>query len=226
MERDRSRRQFAVIGLGRFGMAVARTLVERGHEVLGIDRREENVQRAKDIVTYAVQAELADGALVRELGLDEVDAAVVAIGDDLEANIFSTTLLLEAGVPWVVARASSALHALILRRVGAHQVVFPEIDSGGAVARGLRARGVAEHIALAPNIGINKLEVPAHWCGRTLADLRLTDEDPAFIALVIQRGATTIALPAADQRIEPGDTLAILAHENKLDELLPPPRRR
>ena len=225
MDRDKSTQQFAVIGLGRFGRAVAKTLVERGHEVLGIDAREDYVQQSKDILTFAVQAELFDGSLVRELGLDEVDAAIVAVGDNVETNIFSTTLLLEAGVPWVVARATSALHALILKRIGAHQVVYPELDSGSAVARGLRARGVAEHIELTPNIGINKLRAPDTWSGSTLAELRLTDEDPSFIALVIQRGDTTIALPGANQRIEAGDTLVVLSQENKLDELLPPPRR-
>ena len=224
-ERDRSLLQVAVIGLDRFGLAAAETLAKHGHEVLGVDRDEEAVHHAKDVVTHAVQAELYDLAVVRELGLDEVDAAIVAIGDDVEANIFSTALLLEAGLPRVVARAGSPLHAMILTRVGAHQVVYPEADSGVAVARGLRAPGITEHIDLAPNIGISRLRAPDASCGHTLDELRLTREDPSFVALVIQRGAETITFPGPDDRIEVGDTLAILAQENKLDELLPPRRR-
>ena len=225
MQRDKHIQQFAVVGLGQFGLAVAECLYGRGHEVLGIDRREEPVQHAKDVLTHAVQAELYDLAVVRELGLDEMDAAIVTIGDDVEANIFSTALLLEAGVRRVVARAGSPLHAMILTRVGAHQVVYPEADSGVAVARGLRAPGITEHIDLAPNIGISRLRAPDAWCGHTLDELRLTREDPSFVALVIQRGAETITFPGPDDRIEVGDTLAILAQENKLDELLPPRRR-
>src|SRR5947209_6212179 len=146
--------QVAVIGLGRFGLAVARTLVEQGCEVLGIDREEEAIQRAKDLVTHAVQAELSHGALVRDLGLHEVDAAVVALGTDVEANIFTTTMLLQAGVPYVVARANSPLHGVILERIGAHRVVYPEAESGEAVAHSLRAPGVTAYLALAPDAAI------------------------------------------------------------------------
>lgn len=226
LERDRSIQQFAVIGLGRFGLAVAKTLADRGHEVLGIDRVEEAVQHAKDLVTHAVQAELYDSTIVHELGLPEVDAAIVAIGDDVEANIFSTALLLEAGVPHVIARANSPLHALILERVGAHRIVYPEGESGETVARGLRAPGVTEHIELTPNIGISKLRAPSAWCGHTLDELRLSEADPTFIALVIQRGKQTLSLPDPDEQIQAGDVLAILAQESKLDELLPPRRQR
>ena len=98
-ERDAAPRRFAVIGLGRFGMEVVQTLAGRGHEVLAIDRLEGPVQRAKEIATYALQVDVIDEDLVREVGLDEVDVAVVAIGDDVEASIFVTTLLVEAKVP-------------------------------------------------------------------------------------------------------------------------------
>src|ERR687894_2908568 len=109
MERDRALRQVAIIGLGRFGTALAQHLAARGHEVFGIDCEEAAVQRAKDLVTHAMQVELYDPALVRELGLDEVDVAVVAIGADAEASILTTAVLLEAGVRYVVARANTAL---------------------------------------------------------------------------------------------------------------------
>src|SRR4051794_9725397 len=98
-EKDSAPRRFAVIGLGRFGMEVVQTLAGRGHEVLAIDRLEGPVQRAKEIATYALQVDVIDEELVREIGLDEVDVAVVAIGDDVEASIFVTTLLVEAKVP-------------------------------------------------------------------------------------------------------------------------------
>lgn len=227
LERDRSLQQIAIVGLGRFGLTVARSLHARGHEVLGIDASEEAVQQAKDTVTHAVQVALHDAALVRELGLHETDAAVVAIGEDVEANIFCTALLLEAGVPHIVARAGSALHARILERIGAHQVVYPEADSGEAVARGLRARGVSEHIEFSPEIGISKLHAPHAWAGRTLSELQLSDEDPAFIALAVQRGREILTNLRPDERVAEGDVLAILCRESRLDELpLYPSSRR
>jgi trk system potassium uptake protein len=226
MERDRLSLQIAVIGLGRFGLAAARTLYQWGHEVLGIDCAAEAVQRAKDVVTHVVQADLVDTDLVRELGLHEVDAAIVAIEGNVEASIVSTTLLVDAGVPRVVARAHTPLHGTILERVGAHEVIYPEVASGEAVARRLRAPGIAEYLELGPDIGIGKLRAPESWVGRTLDELRLSLADPAFVALAIQRGDETLIEPAPDERVRAGDTLAVLVRESKLDELLLPLRRR
>lgn len=217
-ERDRETRQVAVIGLGRFGLALATTLVEYGYEVLGIDPDETMIQHAKDLVTHAVQAELSDAEIVRELGLNEVDIAVVAIGRDIEGNVFTTALLLEAGVPYVVARANSLLHRVILERIGAHQVVMPESDSGKAVAHSLRAPGISGYIDLTRDIGIGKLPAPPDWVGLALADLHLPGHGP-FVTLAIQRGDETLAMPDPTVRIAAGDILALLIEQAKLDEL-------
>ena len=226
-ERNRSLLQVAVIGLDRFGLAAAETLAKHGHEVLGVDRDEEAVHHAKDVVTHAVQAELYDMTLVRELGLHEVDAAIVAIGDDVESNIVSAALLLEAGVPYVVARANSPLHGIILGRVGVHRMVYPEVAAGEEVAQTVRAPEVTDFFELGPDVGIGKLEAPEGWVGRTLAELALSADDPTFIALVIQRGDETLANPDSGERVQAGDIVAILAQESRLDELpyLPRPRR-
>ena len=218
MERDRSLRQVAVIGLGRFGLAVAKTLAERGHEVFGIDCEEEAVQRAKDLVTHAVQVELYDPALVRELGLDEVDVAVVAIGADLEASILMTAVLVEAGARYVVARANSPLHGMILERVGAHRVIYPEAATGEALANSLRAPGITAYLELGPDMGIATLGAPAAWVGRSLAEIHRSGQYP-LVVLVIQRGEETLAEPALDERIQEGDVLVILVPESKLDDL-------
>ncbi len=225
-ERDRLVQQVAVIGLGRFGLAVGRTLSQWGHEVYGIDCEEEQVQHAKDELTHVVQAELYSTADVKDLGLDEVDVAVVAIGADIEASILTTTLLLEAGVRRVMTRATTRLHGIILQRVGAHDVIYPEEASGEMLARSLRAPGITEHIELSSEIGINKLRAPDEWVGHTLDELRLSAADPAFIALAIQRGEETIAAPSPDERIRQGDVLAVLCQESKLDELPLVDRRR
>ncbi|MFN8511246.1 MAG: TrkA family potassium uptake protein [Chloroflexia bacterium] len=217
-ERDSALRQVAVIGLGRFGLTVARIMADRGHEVLGIDCEEEAVQQAKDVVTHAIQAEIVDEGLVRELGLGEVDVAVVAIGDDVEASIFVTALLVDAGVPLVAARASSHLHGKILERIGADRVIYPEHESGVALAQSLRANNLTAYIELGPDIGISRLDTPKAWVGRRLADLQLERGLP-FVVLVIQRGDETIAEPQADEVLRAGDALILLCQESKLDEI-------
>ena len=218
MERDRALRQIAIIGLGRFGTSLAQHLAERGHEVFGIDCEEDAVQRAKDLVTHAMQVELYDPALVRELGLDEVDVAVVAIGADAEASILTTAVLLEAGVRYVVARANSPLHGMILERVGAHRVVYPEAETGESLAHSLRAPGITAYVHLGPDIGIATLRAPEAWIGRSLADLYRAGQYP-LVVLVIQRGDETLAEPAPEERIQAGDNLALLVQESKLDDL-------
>jgi trk system potassium uptake protein TrkA len=225
-ERDSLLKQVAVIGLGRFGLTVARIMAGHGHEVLGIDRTEAAVQEARDVVTHALQAELTDEALVQELGLGEVDVAVVAIGDDTEASIFVTALLAEAGVPLIAVRANSRLHGLILKRVGADRIIYPEQESGHALAQSLRANNLTGYLELGPDIGISRMTTPSAWIGHTLADLRL-DQDPPFVVLIIQRGAETIAEPAPDERLQGGDILIVLCQESKLDEIpCDQPRRR
>jgi trk system potassium uptake protein TrkA len=217
-ERDTTPRRFAVIGLGRFGMEVVQTLADRGHEVLAIDRLEAPVQRAKEIATHALQAELADADLLHEVGLEEFDVAVVAIGDDVEASIFVTTLLVEAGIPQVAARANSRLHGLILARVGATRVIYPEQESAAALAQHLRAPNVTGYFALGGGIGVARLTAPRAWFGRTTDDLRRAKPNPSVI-LAIQRGAETLAEPGRDEVIREGDILVLLCPDNKIDDI-------
>lgn len=167
-----------------------------------------------------------DVADVKGFGLDEVDVAVVATGVDIEASILTTTLLLEAGVRRVMTWATTRLHGIILQRVGAHDVIYPEESSGEMLAHRLPAPGIMEHIELSSQVGINKLLAPDEWVGHTLDELGLSAADPAFIALAIQRGDETIAAPAPEERIQDGDVLAVLCQESKLDEFPLIARRR
>lgn len=217
-ERDVTPRRFAVIGLGRFGMEVVQMLSGRGHEVLAIDRLTGPVQHAKEIATHALQVEVIDEEMIREIGLDEVDVAVVAIGDDVEASIFVTTLLVEAGVPQVSARANSRLHGLILGRVGAARVIYPEQESAAALAQYLRAPNVTDYFELDAGINIVRLSAPRAWFGRTTEELRRTKPNPSVI-LAIQRGTETLAEPAPDESIREGDILVLLCPDDQIDEI-------
>ena len=120
----------AVIGLGRFGSSVARTLHDLGYEVTAVDRGEKQIQEAADFVTLAAQGDGTDQELLQQLNIDQSAVAVVAQGESLESSVLSTLLLKKLGVPWVVAKAKSSLHGELLRKVGADRVVFPELDAG------------------------------------------------------------------------------------------------
>lgn len=217
-ERDAAPRRFAVIGLGRFGMEVVQTLAGRGHEVLAIDRLEGPVQHAKEFASHALQAEIVDSELVQEVGLDEVDVAVVAIGDDVEASIFVTTVLVEAGIAQIAARANSHLHGLILTRVGATRVIYPEQESATALAQGLRAPNVTDYFALGGGIGVARVQAPRAWFGRTTDELRRARPNPSVI-LAIQRGDETLAEPGLSEPIREGDILVLLCPDNKIDDI-------
>ncbi len=210
--RHRVMEQVAVIGLGRFGLAVARTLIADGHEVLGIDESEEAVQRSRDVVTHALQAVVYDAARVQELGLSHVDAAVMAIGTDVEANILGTALLVEAGVPYVVARANSPLHGLILSRVGAHRVVYPEVASGEEIARGLRAPGMTGYIALGPEAGISTVTAQSEWVGQPVGALSLANYRASTTLAIHRAGHVSMAI-TPEERVREGDVLVLLTRE-------------
>lgn len=216
---DRASRQFVVIGLGRFGLTLAKTLTDWGHDVLGIDQDENRIQEARDLITHAVQVESLDERTISELGLSEADVAVVAIGENIEASILITAMLVEAGTKYVVARASTDLHGVILRKVGAHHVIYPEVQLGVELAHQLRVPGVGEYISMGEDAGIYKLQVPKEWTGKRLSQLYKSIHDPLFSVLVIIRTDEIVTTPGPEEVLAEGDTIAIICRESRLDEL-------
>ena len=139
-------RQFAVIGLGRFGCKVAETLAQKGASVIAVDTIQENVEKVSDFVTKAVRIDSTDEKALLACGIKDVDVAVVAMGEDIESSVLTTALLKNLDVAEIVARACSTLHAQILRLVGATRVVFPEEYMGFRVANSILSPGVLEYI--------------------------------------------------------------------------------
>jgi len=168
-------RQFAVVGLGRFGRAVCATLHSLGYEVLGVDTDEKLVAQVltDQIVSHALQLDSTEPSALREAGLFEFDIVIVAIGNYVQESIITTLNLKEGGVRYVVAKASSEVHGKLLDRVGANQVVFPEHEMGCALARSLTKPGVLERFDLDPDHSIVEVIVPAAFDGKTIAELDL-----------------------------------------------------
>ncbi len=201
-------REFAVIGLGRFGEAVGRALRSLGQDVLGIDRDEARTQALADVLTHVVQGDSTQEGLLRELDLGRFDAAVVAMGADIEASILVTMMLKELGVGHVVARASTATHGKVLAKVGADRVVFPEQDMGVRVAHGLINRRILDYFELLPHYSVVEMTAPRFTYGRTLGELALRQRFDANVIL-IRRGDKVNASPGGDDVVLEGDLLVV-----------------
>ena len=165
---SRQKKQFAVIGLGRFGTSVAMTLQQLGHEVLAIDADEERVQKISDQVTHVVQADTTDENSLQALGLRNFDAVVVAIGENVQANVATTLLVKDMGVPFIIAKARNALHGKMLEKIGADRVVYPERDMGQRVAHSLISSNVLDYIELSPNLSLVEVTAPSLFVGKSL----------------------------------------------------------
>ncbi|MBL7068637.1 MAG: TrkA family potassium uptake protein [Candidatus Omnitrophica bacterium] len=164
-------RQFVVIGLGRFGFSVAKTLSVKGHQVLGIDIDEDRVQDLSEIATQAVCADATDEKALKAIGMENIDVAVVGMGDNIEASILTTLVLKELGIKEIVAKAVSEDHRKVLQRVGATKVVAPEKDMGIRVANSLISPAVIEHIELSEDSSIVELIPPGEYINKSLRDI-------------------------------------------------------
>jgi trk system potassium uptake protein len=174
LARKSSTRLVAVIGLGRFGTAVARSLVRMGHEVLGIDENAERVQRMSDQLTHVVQADTTDPDTLRQLGACDFNCAVVGIGSDVEASVLTVLALVDIGVPSVWAKATNERHGRILERTGAHHVVYPEAKMGERVAHMVTGKMI-DFMEFDDNYAIVKTRTPAELSGLTLEQAKVRE---------------------------------------------------
>lgn len=169
------RKSFAVIGLGRFGMSIAKTLVDANQEVMVVDCNEERIKEISDDVTYALEADIRDGGVLESLGLSNMDVVIVAIAEQMDASILATVFAKDAGVPYVVAKAISDIHGEILTRVGADRVVYPERSMGIRVAKDMMFGGFLDLLELSPFFSVVEILIPEKWIGKSLVELRLRD---------------------------------------------------
>lgn len=161
-------KQFVVLGLGIFGSTLVKTLSQYGREVIAIDKNPENVQRVADFATKAVIGDVTDFQFLSDLGLDDMDVGIVAIGDRLEDSILATMNLKELGVPYVIVKAKNKRFKVVLEKIGADYVVRPEKEMGEKVARTLLRKNIKDLIELDEENCIVEMKVPQAWVGKTL----------------------------------------------------------
>jgi len=211
-------KQFIVLGLGRFGSAVATTLVELGHEVLGVDNDEERVNELKDKITQAVQADITEEKVLKELGVKNFDAAIVSIATDLEASILVTMMLKEMGLKYIIAKAQNNLHAKVLEKIGVDKIVFPERDMGRRIASNLITPNIKEYIELEPDYSIIEIEALPEFADKTLSELDLQNKYGISV-LAIKTGNGFNISPRAKNVIKKDDFLIIIGETKKITEL-------
>jgi len=221
------KKQIAVIGLGRFGASLVRTLHAAGHEVLAIDRDERRVQDIAADATHAVQAYATGEAILTELGLKNFQVAVVAMGADIESSVLCTILLRKIGVTYVIARADHDLHGKILERIGANRVVYPEHEMGINVAHTVMLREVDDYMSLDKDYGISKLNAPKYLVGATLGGLGFGPSGKSGVAvLMVMRGEEMIVAPTMDETVQVGDVLVPYGRDDRLEQLLAEARKK
>ena len=215
------KKQVAVIGLGRFGSSVARELYQIGHDVLGIDLDEKNVQDMLGHVTIGVTANATNEPVLKELGLPNFDVGVVAIGSDMQASILVTVILKDLGIPFIVTRAINELHGSAVERVGADKIVYPEQEMGRRLAHIGFEPGLLDYMEIAPNYGITKQRPPEQIVKRTLeeAGLARSRDKYGIAVLAIRRGREYFLVPSKDEEIRPGDILIIAGNNEQLGKI-------
>ena len=199
--------QTLVIGLGRFGRAIAETLGQLGHEVLGVDAAARTVQACSSSMTHVVQADATDADALRQLGAGDFPSAVVAIGSDIQASILVTYALVDLEIPRIWAKAITAEHGAILQRVGAHRVIFPERDMGVRMAHSMVGRTI-DYIEIDENFVLIETTAPREAVGQTLEAAGLRKKYDVTVVCVKNPGGTfTYATP--ETVLQRGDLLVV-----------------
>ncbi len=215
---SKKKRQFAVVGLGRFGCAIAETLNEAGEEVLGIDRRMDLVEEMRDHMTHAVQMDAMDRDALLALGIQDFDVAFVTMGSDIRASGMITLLLKELGVKCVIAKAHDEFHGRMLEKLGADKVLFPERDMARRIAHNLVSGNIIDYLELSPDYSMAEIRPLPEWVGRTLKALAMRSV-MGINVVAIRNGEALNAMPTVDTVLHADDVLLVVASEETLKKM-------
>lgn len=211
-------KSFAVIGLGRFGKAIALRLYKLGNEVLVIDEDEAAVREIADDVTYAVAGDAQNIEVLKNLGVANYDAVVVAVGSDLTASIFVTMNLKELGCKKVICKAANDRYKAALEKVGADRVIIPELTMGSKLAESLSSGNVMDYISLSDDFSIFEVGVPQKWIGKSIVQL-LVRTTYGVVLLAVKRGTKMEVSPGPDFVFMEGDIVLALGENEDLEKL-------
>ncbi len=212
------KKSIAIIGLGRFGMTMAKAIAEMDHEVMGIDIDEDVVQRISPYITHAAVADTTDEDALRALSLNQFDVVVVAISDNLEANLMTAMLLKELGVKYVVAKSQDKMQGKMLDRIGVDLVVYPECDMALRISQMLTRNHVVDYLTLSKDIGLVEMETPKFLVGKTLIESNLR-ESYNLSVVALKRGDEIIVPPDPKMVLEKMDLLMLIGRDADISKL-------
>lgn len=210
---------YAVFGLGRYGVAVAKELSDSGADVLAVDMNEDIVNEASAHLPICRCADITDPDVIKQLGISNVDTVIIAMANSLEASVMATTLCKEAGVKTVIAKCSNEMHRKILLRVGADKVVFPEKESGIRLAKNLLSSDFLDVIELSKNVSMIEINVKSEWEGLSLMDLNLRRKYSINVVAIRMNGEVKIDIDPA-MPLKGNMKLIVIASSEKLTKLL------
>lgn len=212
------KKQYVVIGLGRFGTSVAKTLVEQGAEVLVIDTKEEKVDQAISFATHAVQADATDEQALKSLGIRNFDVACVCLGE-IQSSIMAALICKEQGIDLVMVKAQSEVHAKVLYKIGVDRIVFPERDTGIRVAHNLLSSNILDFIEISDDYGIAEIEAHRSWIGKTISELDFRKKHRVtIIAIKSAKGAFNVS-PLPGDSIDENDVIVVIGAEDDISKL-------
>ncbi|MGI5963856.1 MAG: potassium channel family protein [Lawsonibacter sp.] len=212
-------KNFLVIGLGRFGFALAVELCARGNEVLALDLRDDRVQAASDLVTRAVAGDARDPEVLRMLGARNFDCAVVAASADVGDSALITLNLKEMGVPRVVSKANSAVHRKVLEKIGADQVVFPEQEMALRLARNLSNVDLLNFIELSEDYSVVERRCPVQWSGKSIQELNIRAKYHLNVVAIRGENQAMQVSPGGDYRLQTKDVLVVLGTNQDIERM-------
>ncbi len=209
---------YAVLGLGRYGKAVAEELVSNGAEVLAVDIDSNNVNNAIETIPVCKCADITEPEAIKRLGISNIDVVIVAMANNLEASVMAITLCKEAGVETVIVKCGNELHQKILKRVGADKVIFPEKESGTRLAKNLLTSGFSEMIELSDKVSMVEINVKEEWVGKNLIELSLRKKYSINV-VAIKDGENISTTVDPTLPLEKGMELIVIANTAKLQKI-------
>lgn len=213
-------KSFLVIGAGRFGTSVAKTLFNLGQDVMVVDRNEKLVQQISDEVTGAVRADSTSEDALKALGVKDYDAVIVAIGVDIQSSIMTAILLVEMGARQIIAKAQTGLHGKALSKIGVHRIVYPERDTGQKLAHSLIAPTIIDMIELSDDYSVVEVNAPHDMVGKSLKELDIRARyGVSIIALRREEEQKTNISPRAEDVIEEHDIIVAIGENKALRKL-------
>ena len=209
---------YAVFGLGRYGNAVAKELIESGAEVLAVDIDEEIVDSLSGEIPYCKCADVTDPEVIKQLGIANIDVVIIAMANNLEASVMATMLCKEAGVKTVIAKCAEEMECKILSKVGADRVVFPERESGVRLAKNLLSSGFVDIIELSKDVSMVELDVRPEWVGKTLMELNLRRKYSINVVAILQDNNVSVSIDP-EKPLKKSMKLIVIANVSRLSKL-------